>query len=258
MDFDVILGEYKTVRAKGIELSGELVKTLSKPDIKDAARKLGMLRGDAIFMETEDESCVMMDYAIHNIRHEGLNAVDRLLMRLSPPEDSTEYRLLRSMQKCQYVLFEVVEVVKGFGVYIVWNGGGGRAFLVDIGFSMTAVPGAAMATHIHSVSDGWFMTTGAALPVDEDAADAIVRAVGGYVSKHGVKPEGSELAALMIRACIAAGASNYIRYATPGENLDAYTSSSVAAPIRSPGKTGRNEPCPCGSGKKFKKCCGMK
>ena len=23
-------------------------------------------------------------------------------------------------------------------------------------------------------------------------------------------------------------------------------------------KTGRNEPCPCGSGKKYKKCCGMK
>ena len=22
-------------------------------------------------------------------------------------------------------------------------------------------------------------------------------------------------------------------------------------------KTGRNEPCPCGSGKKFKKCCGL-
>jgi uncharacterized protein len=24
-----------------------------------------------------------------------------------------------------------------------------------------------------------------------------------------------------------------------------------------PPKTGRNEPCPCGSGKKFKKCCGL-
>jgi len=22
------------------------------------------------------------------------------------------------------------------------------------------------------------------------------------------------------------------------------------------GKTGRNDPCPCGSGKKYKKCCG--
>ncbi len=25
---------------------------------------------------------------------------------------------------------------------------------------------------------------------------------------------------------------------------------------REPGKVGRNDPCPCGSGKKFKKCCG--
>ncbi len=28
------------------------------------------------------------------------------------------------------------------------------------------------------------------------------------------------------------------------------------APLRSSGKIGRNEPCPCGSGKKYKKCCG--
>ncbi|HKK09281.1 MAG TPA: SEC-C metal-binding domain-containing protein [Bacteroidales bacterium] len=28
------------------------------------------------------------------------------------------------------------------------------------------------------------------------------------------------------------------------------------APIRRPPKIGRNEPCPCGSGKKYKKCCG--
>jgi hypothetical protein len=30
----------------------------------------------------------------------------------------------------------------------------------------------------------------------------------------------------------------------------------AAAPYRAPPKVGRNEPCPCGSGKKFKKCCG--
>ena len=27
-------------------------------------------------------------------------------------------------------------------------------------------------------------------------------------------------------------------------------------PIKSEGQTKRNDPCPCGSGKKFKKCCG--
>jgi preprotein translocase subunit SecA len=31
----------------------------------------------------------------------------------------------------------------------------------------------------------------------------------------------------------------------------------VAKPVVNPlGKVGRNDPCPCGSGRKFKKCCG--
>jgi hypothetical protein len=31
----------------------------------------------------------------------------------------------------------------------------------------------------------------------------------------------------------------------------------VPAPAPAPGKVGRNDPCPCGSGKKYKKCCGV-
>jgi preprotein translocase subunit SecA len=30
----------------------------------------------------------------------------------------------------------------------------------------------------------------------------------------------------------------------------------VLAPVRSGPKVGRNDPCPCGSGKKYKACCG--
>jgi len=30
----------------------------------------------------------------------------------------------------------------------------------------------------------------------------------------------------------------------------------VTEPYRAPPKVGRNQPCPCGSGKKYKKCCG--
>jgi preprotein translocase subunit SecA len=36
---------------------------------------------------------------------------------------------------------------------------------------------------------------------------------------------------------------------------------SQAAPVRMAGppqKVGRNDPCPCGSGKKYKKCCGRR
>jgi uncharacterized protein YecA (UPF0149 family) len=30
----------------------------------------------------------------------------------------------------------------------------------------------------------------------------------------------------------------------------------TSPPVRRPPKVGRNEPCPCGSGRKYKKCCG--
>jgi len=37
---------------------------------------------------------------------------------------------------------------------------------------------------------------------------------------------------------------------------DVAVSTAAAEPYRAPPRVGRNEPCPCGSGKKFKKCCG--
>ncbi len=40
---------------------------------------------------------------------------------------------------------------------------------------------------------------------------------------------------------------------SPGQNFEA---PAISVPHIAPPKVGRNEPCPCGSGKKFKKCCG--
>ncbi len=38
--------------------------------------------------------------------------------------------------------------------------------------------------------------------------------------------------------------------------IDASSRAERAEPIKAAGRVGRNDPCPCGSGKKFKKCCG--
>nr|WP_053241426.1 SEC-C metal-binding domain-containing protein [Clostridium sp. DMHC 10] len=37
------------------------------------------------------------------------------------------------------------------------------------------------------------------------------------------------------------------------ENFD---NEAISMPVRNENKIGRNDPCPCGSGKKYKKCCG--
>jgi tetratricopeptide (TPR) repeat protein len=49
--------------------------------------------------------------------------------------------------------------------------------------------------------------------------------------------------------------------ALPPERARRWSEPAIAAPapvatVRKPPKVGRNEPCPCGSGKKYKKCCG--
>jgi uncharacterized protein YecA (UPF0149 family) len=41
----------------------------------------------------------------------------------------------------------------------------------------------------------------------------------------------------------------------PGNDADATRDLAPRAPVRSH-KIGRNEPCPCGSGRKYKRCCG--
>lgn len=58
-------------------------------------------------------------------------------------------------------------------------------------------------------------------------------------------------------ACVAAAVSLvHIRdYFRAGEWRQAFEE--VPAPVVRQGpKVGRNDPCPCGSGRKFKKCCG--
>lgn len=43
---------------------------------------------------------------------------------------------------------------------------------------------------------------------------------------------------------------------TPGKDAPEWGPDSLGIPVRDPlRKVGRNDPCPCGSGKKFKKCC---
>lgn len=47
-----------------------------------------------------------------------------------------------------------------------------------------------------------------------------------------------------------------VRFGRMGMPLDGLGRSRTTAPQEPQKKVGRNEPCPCGSGKKFKKCCG--
>jgi hypothetical protein len=255
MDHESIVRDYKRLRKASIGLNTALVKTLSRDDIGVAAGMIGMGTRDGLELETQDEMSVLMDVAIHDVFRDEKNAVERMLEEAPPPEGSDELLLLRSLRESIYSLMEVQEVIFGVGVRAVDMLTKNSMLVVDLGFSQTARPEMMLAARLYSPGPNWWMTTGAALPVNEEAAVELIGACVGYELLHGEMPSPHEFAGVAINACLGTGASHEVRY-TPLGAVPLEEEVGPVLPIRVPKKVGRNDPCPCGSGRKYKKCCG--
>ena len=57
----------------------------------------------------------------------------------------------------------------------------------------------------------------------------------------------------IIRLCLRKHASSQIFYEDVPEDIGIEP---ITEPLQAAPRIGRNEPCPCGSGKKYKRCCG--
>jgi len=252
MDHASVLTDYRSLRATGKALASKLIKMLSREDLHTAADRLGMLHNNTLVFKSEEEMAVLMDYAIHEIFHDRQNAVERMLRDDPPPEGSEEMRVLLSLRSAHYTMILIREGIPGFGALADDLLLETPVEIVDQGLSQCAAPGAAAAIRLCSPGEGWWMSTGAALPLTTEARDRIYSAVDEYRRRHGKEPRGTDFSTLIIRECLAAGASESIRYADAGTSLASVQPSSALARE----KIGRNDSCPCGSGKKYKKCCG--
>jgi hypothetical protein len=250
------LPRYQHLRQVGLPLNRRLVKTLSKRDLEDGGEKLGLLRGGTLVFETEDETSVLMDYCIHDVRRKGMNAVERFLAGSPPAAGSDELVLLGALRQAWFSLFAVEEAEPGVGVHVRDLLRDEALFLVDVGFGRSCGPGQVLATRVMA-PEGIGMTTGAPLPVgvlwpaQRDKLVAGLKAEFPGVDFRRPTPEqASELSATVIRSCLRHGAAGHVSYVEVGQAVPS------SPPPTSP--SGRNDPCPCGSGKKFKRCCGAR
>jgi hypothetical protein len=256
-DRDKILARYQHLRSIGLVLNQRLVESLDREAIQQSGQQLGILRDNVLHFDTDDVSSVLMDFAIRHARRDGRNAIERLLAKSPPPPTSDEMTILRAACDLRYGLFEAKKIFRGLGL-TVWDMlRDETGLLVDVGFSRTAVPGFVIASHVQAIDDFW-MTTGAALPVFPDFLRELLRQVrrrfGSTPEQYRSlsKEEHAELAALIIRTCLRKGAAESIRYGEPHFH-SAHRSAPAPASRRVP--VGRNDPCPCGSGRKYKNCC---
>ena len=257
-----IVDRYQRRRPIRMRLNHALTGLLSKDAIHEGARRLGMLRGDVIYFDNEDETSVLMDYCIYDVYRNGRNAVEQYLCDSPPDPDSDEMDCLRAMQHATYSLVAVLRVEPGVGCQVRNLFTDETRLLVDIGFSRTAQPGAVIATRLLDFGD-YIATSGAALPMgvlDDNQLDEWVQRISAGVHEEDFDP------APLIRMCLEKGASSYIRYEeaeTPRQSRPErkYSLQGVVARRRQyrkekpPLATRR---CRCGSGKMVKNCCGKR
>jgi len=215
-----MLARYQQFRAIARRLNSALVASLDREALYECGERLEILKGNTLVFDTEDTASVLMDYGIHHIRREGINAVQRYLAESPPPPGSDEMILLQSMCQVRYGLLQVEEVVPEFGVQMREILRDEEFLVLDIGFSQTAQRHMVIAAHTHSPAS-FSMTTGAALPVTADVLAGVQRQLERRFGKKRrdyrtlSQQKHTALATLIIRTCLQGGMSQRIRYADP-------------------------------------------
>jgi len=253
-DYSELVDRYKKFRQTSRKLNNTLTERISEKALTQCGRKLGLMKGDTFVFGDMDETAILMDYCIHEYSENGQNAVSRYLAESPPASNTDEYTVLKAMSESFYTLVQVAEVLPGVGVQADDLFSDRTYLIIDMGFGSTAVEGLWLATRLLAFAD-FTMTSGASLVVDEQTLSQILnsvlprfgREVGEYVEVDArQKPD---FDAAVIRVCLENDMAQHIKY------QDVETAS-VTAPVTGGPRIGRNEPCPCGSGRKYKRCCG--
>lgn len=246
------LARYTQLRTIQRDLNRSLPDMLPKNAIPECGKRLGVYKDNLLVLGSESETSVLMDYCLYDYRWNGRNVIERYVSQAAIDPGADKSILLDAMLKPRYSLFAVDDVERGLGVQTRDLFRGDSGFIVDIALSETAVKGFVLACRVISPDNGRLsMSTGAALPVDRPIMEKIIQEIPERFGKTTgeitrMSPEqAAEFSASIIRICLEGDASSRMTYEDAAEET-----------IKSVPKVGRNEPCPCGSGEKYKKCCG--
>lgn len=233
-----------------------LVEALPIEAIEDVGTALGLPReDDGLLLPHEDAMDVLLDCSIHDwIDREGRNLVRDLADIAAenglPEEDRT---VLDAMLRPRMSLFRFEEHWPGAGARL-WDAIGDEGVvLLDSGFGRGPDPAGAWLVARIVEPRSWSMTTGAPVVLggyrgwDLDEMLRTLRA-----ARRRCRSEHEMAMALSVLALKAITERSRPEDAF---TLPLYEPERASPSLRAPRAPGRNDKCPCGSGRKYKKCC---
>jgi hypothetical protein len=257
-DYSGLVARYKGLRRIVWRLQNDVLpKYLSKQAMQTSGEKLGIMERGTLVFETEDEIGVLMDHSLYDYWDQGANTILRHIVAAPPDPGTEEYAVLKAMVHSFHTVVQVTKTLPGIGVRVVDLLAGRQEYLlIDLGFGQTARQGVMLATRLLPLDD-FVMTSGAALLVDGDTwheiRDSVLPKYGideeGRCSLSGGRDKAAARTAAIIRLCLSSESAGGVEYQDVREEPN-------IIPLKEGVRAGRNEPCPCGSGRKFKHCCG--
>src|SRR5690349_2094549 len=97
-----LLARYKHLRQVGLRLNNRLVESLPRSVLDEGGKKLGILQGDILRLDSEDMMAPFMDYCIYDVRWQGHNAIEHFLANTPPPAGPDERVLLEGMRHAYF------------------------------------------------------------------------------------------------------------------------------------------------------------
>lgn len=158
-----IISRYLHMRALGRDVNALLVHCLEKDLILEGARKLGFLHEGSLVFRSEDESSILMDYCLHNVRRDGLNTIEQYLIDSPPDPDSDEMVHLQAAKHATFNVLIIEMAEPGFGAVVTDLVTNETFFIVDIALGNTSEPGIVLATRLLQI-EGFRITGGAGVP----------------------------------------------------------------------------------------------
>jgi hypothetical protein len=228
--------------------------------MEEIANALGIMRKGVLVYDTEDVMAVHTDCCLHDWIRDGRNLITKYSLDHPASPGTDEEFLLRAHQQAQFRILIPESVAPGAGLKCADGLSDDRLFLMDLALSNSVQIGQSLMATRTVPLDGYWMTTGAGLPIsDRKIGEEVARELRRLLeAEPPVDPH--KLALAILRKCLDCGAAEYVTYSGPEERVDLEESETGFLPAPKPATSrrvaGRNDPCPCGSGKKYKKCHG--
>jgi hypothetical protein len=240
------------------DLNRIFVGMLPPEALEEVGGELGVLSGETVVLPHEEALDLFFDCCVHDWLDEegrGLAAEFVQVATKGKPVPERDRPLLDALRRPRMSLFRLDEQWRGAGVRL-WDAvGDAPVALLDSSLGRGPDPAGAWMIARILKPRSWSMTTGAPVILGRAAGHDVEKLIGTLrVLRRTCRSEhemAMHLAAFALK--VIEGRSG----PDDAVEIPLYKADEPTAPLRATRPPGRNEPCPCGSGKKYKKCCAL-